>query len=144
MLNTRLTAAALLGLTALAACEPYPQATGCEPITDSTGRVVVGCSPDGQPVIMAPQPQTPPATRVPPPVQSGPIGGTVASGAYGPVPTVVGDTGEPLPPPPATLTPITPGSSSGSTASTTPNPATTRPPTDPDALPPVVAPPPGR
>ncbi len=147
-LKITLVVAALAGLSA---CEPYPEPSGCQPMTDDQGRTIVGCTPDGRPILVSPQaPQRtqsfpPPATNAsPPPVQTGPIGGTVASGTYGPVPTVIEDTGEALPPPPATLEPVTPSASTPSTTTQTPPaPVVTAPvSSDPNALPTVVAPPP--
>lgn len=152
---TRSLSLGALLLTALAACEPLPQRQSCQPVFDQAGQMVIGCTPDGQQIRLQPVPAAPTVRSVPAPtpVQTGPIGGTVATGTYGPVPTVTGVTGDPLPPPPATLDPLPrPGSQPAPAprpATPAPAPAPTPAPatggtgaTDPNGLPATVAPPP--
>lgn len=146
-------------LSALAACEPLPSRHSCRPVFDQAGQMVIGCTPDGQQIRLQPVPAVPAVQAVPAPtpVQTGPIGGIVATGTYGPVPTVTRVTGDPLPPPPTRLDPLPrPGSQPApaprpATAAPATTPAPTPSPapatggtggTDPNGLPATVAPPP--
>lgn len=100
----RLTVLMPLAVLAVAGCEPVPTGPACAPLTNGVGTVVVGCTPDGQPILATPAPAPARSVPAPAPVVTTPIGATVATGELGPVPTTISDTGEALPP----AVPVTP------------------------------------